>query len=65
MYKRQHIARTADILRAENDLLDAQAAALLPPEGTTLPCAALLLSLIHISIPARTASRRCPISAVC
>ena len=37
-----HIARTADILRAENDLLDAQAAALLPPEGTTLPCAALL-----------------------
>ena len=34
--------RTADILRAENDLLDAQAAALLPPEGTTLPCAALL-----------------------
>ena len=37
-----HITRTADILRAENDLLDAQAAALLPPEGTTLPCAALL-----------------------
>ena len=37
-----HIARTADILRAENDLLDSQAAALLPPEGTTLPCAALL-----------------------
>ena len=37
-----HIARTADILRAENDLLDAQAAALLPPEGTTLLCAALL-----------------------
>lgn len=32
-----HIARTADILRAENDLLDAQAAALLPPEGTTPP----------------------------
>lgn len=37
-----HITRTADILRAENDLLDAQAAALLPPEGTTLLCAALL-----------------------
>ena len=37
-----HITRTADILRAENDLLDVQAAALLPPEGTTLPCAALL-----------------------
>ena len=34
--------RTADILRAESDLLDAQAAALLPPEGTTLLCAALL-----------------------
>ncbi len=37
----EHIARTADILRAENDFLDAQAAALLPPEGAALPCEAL------------------------
>ena len=37
-----HICRTADILRAENDYLDAQAAALLPDTGTALPCGALL-----------------------
>ena len=38
----EHIARTADILRRENDYLDGEAAALLPPHGTTLSCAALL-----------------------
>ena len=32
-----HICRTADILRAENDYLDAQAAALLPDTGTAPP----------------------------
>ena len=37
-----HICRTADILRAENDYLDAQAAALLPDTGTALPCHTLL-----------------------
>ena len=37
-----HICRTADILRAENDYLDAQAAALLPDTGTVLPCHTLL-----------------------
>ena len=37
-----HIARTADILRRENDYLDGQAAALLPPEGTALSCGTLL-----------------------
>ena len=38
----EHIARTADILRRENDYLDGEAAALLPPHGTALSCAALL-----------------------
>lgn len=38
----EHIARTADILRRENDYLDGQAAALLPPEGTALSCDTLL-----------------------
>ena len=38
----EHIARTADILRRENDYLDGQAAALLPPEGTALSSGALL-----------------------
>lgn len=38
----EHIARTADILRRENDYLDGEAAALLPPHGTVLSCAALL-----------------------
>ena len=37
-----HICHTADILRAENDYLDAQAAALLPPDGTSVPCEAVL-----------------------
>ena len=37
-----HICHTADILRAENDYLDAQAAALLPDTGTALPCHTLL-----------------------
>ena len=32
----EHIARTADILRRENDYLDGEAAALLPPHGTVL-----------------------------
>ncbi len=36
------LCRTADILRAENDYLDAQAAALLPDTGTALPCHTLL-----------------------
>ena len=38
----EHIARTADILRRENDYLDGEAAALLPPHGAVLSCAALL-----------------------
>ena len=37
-----HIARTADILRTENDYLDGQAAALLPESGTSVSCQALL-----------------------
>lgn len=39
-----HICRTADILRGENDYLDAQAAALLPPEGTELTAETLRLA---------------------
>lgn len=38
----EHIARTAEILRRENDYLDAQAAALLPDTGTVVRCDALL-----------------------
>ena len=38
----EHIARTADILRRENAYLDGEAAALLPPHGAVLSCAALL-----------------------
>lgn len=38
----EHICRTADILRTENDYLDAQASALLPPDGTSLSCDTLL-----------------------
>ena len=38
----EHIARTADILRRENDYLDGEAAALLPSHGAVLSCAALL-----------------------
>ena len=38
----EHIARTADILRTENDYLDGQAAALLPESGTSVSCQALL-----------------------
>ena len=37
----EHIARTADILRTENDYLEQQAAALLPERGTAVSCAAL------------------------
>ena len=37
-----HICHTADILRAENDYLDGEAAALLPPDGTSVPCEAVL-----------------------
>ncbi len=37
-----HICRTADILRSENDYLDGEAAALLPSDGTSVPCGAVL-----------------------